>query len=52
MIVVDSEGNLFDERRKKNRRKNDEDVEIDRRVEESRKDEWVEELKKDINHED
>lgn len=52
MIVVDPKGNLFDERRKKNRRKYDEDVENDRRVEERRKDEWVEELKKDIKQED
>ena len=51
MIVVDPKGNLFDERRKKNRRKYDEDVETDRRVEERRKDEWVEELNKDIKQE-
>ena len=52
MIVVDPEGNLFNERRKKNRRKDDEDVENERRIEERRKDEWVEELKKDLKQED
>ena len=52
MIVVDPKGNLFNERRKKNRRKDDEEVENDRRVEDRRKDEWVEELKKDIKQED
>lgn len=52
MIVVDPEGNLFNERRKKERRKNTVQVEKDRRVEERRKDEWVEELKKDLKQED
>lgn len=52
MIVVDPEGNLFNERRKKERRKNNEKVAKDRRVDERRKDEWVEELKKDIKQED
>ena len=48
MIVVDPEGNLFDERRKTNRRKDDEKVENDRRVgEDRRKDEWVKELLED-----
>ena len=36
MIVVDPDGNLFEERRK----------------EERRKDKWVEELKKDLGQED
>lgn len=45
MIVVDPQGNLFDERRKKNRRKNDEFVSNDRREGEDRRtDEWVKEL--------
>jgi len=52
MIVVDPKGNLFNERRKTDRRKYDEDVETDKRVEERRKDEWVEDLKKDIKQED
>lgn len=52
MIVVDPDGNLFEERRKNDRRKNNEKVENDRRVEERRKDEWVEELKKDLGQED
>ena len=52
MIVVDPEGNLFNERRKKERRKNTVQVEKDRGVEERRKDEWVEELKKDLKQED
>lgn len=52
MIVVDPDGNLFEERRKNDRRKNNEKVENDRRVEERRKDEWVEELKKDLEQED
>ena len=52
MIVVDPKGNLFNERRKKNRRKAGEEVKNDRRVEDRRKDEWVEELKKDIKQED
>ena len=52
MIVVDPEGNRFNERRKKERRKNNEKVAKDRRVDERRKDEWVEELKKDIKQED
>ena len=38
MIVVDSEGNLFDERRKDSRRKKEDEVEIDRRVEDRRND--------------
>ena len=45
MIVVDPNGKLFDERRKKNRRKNDEFVSEDRReVKDRRTDEWVKEL--------
>ena len=52
MIVVDPDGNLFEERRKNDRRKNNEKVENDRRVEERRKDKWVEELKKDLGQED
>ena len=45
MIVVDPQGNLFDERRKKNRRKNDEFVSNDRREGKDRRtDEWVKEL--------
>ena len=52
MIVVDPKGNLFNERRKQDRRKNTEEVENDQRVEERRKDEWVEELKKDLEQED
>ncbi len=45
MIVVDPKGNLFDERRKTNRRKNDEQVETDRRQGKDRRtDEWVKEL--------
>lgn len=51
MIVVDPDGNLFEERRKSDRRKNNEEVENDRRVEERRKDEWVKELKKDLGQE-
>ena len=39
MIVVDPKGNLFDERRKKNRRKNNEPVKTERRIEDRRKDE-------------
>ena len=45
MIVVDPNGKLFDERRKKNRRKNDEFVSKDRReLKDRRTDEWVKEL--------
>ena len=36
MLVVDSEGNLFDERRKEVRRQKDTSVELERRVEERR----------------
>lgn len=45
MIVVDPEGNLFDERRKANRRKNDEVVDTERRQGQDRRtDEWVKDL--------
>lgn len=48
MIVVDPKGNLFDERRKNNRRKNKEDVENDRRDGKDRRtDEWAKELLND-----
>ena len=53
MIVVDPEGNLFDERRKTNRRKNDEDVETERRQGKDRRtDEWVKDLEIDETQED
>ena len=45
MIVVDPKGNLFDERRKANRRQNNEEVETDRRQGQDRRtDEWVKDL--------
>lgn len=50
MIVVDPEGNLFDERRKSerrktNRRKNDDNTQDDRRSGKDRRtDEWVKDL--------
>ena len=48
MIVVDPKGNLFDERRKNNRRKNKEEVENDRRDGKDRRtDEWAKELLND-----
>lgn len=53
MIVVDPEGNLFDERRKANRRKNEEFVTNDRREGTDRRtDEWVKDLLKEETQEE
>jgi len=50
MIVVDPKGNLFDERRKSDRRKSKKNVEDDRRKGKDRRtDEWVKELLMDDN---
>ena len=53
MLVVDPEGNLFDERRKVNRRKtirrkNDDNIQNDRRSGKDRRtDQWVKDLETD-----
>lgn len=53
MIVVDPQGNLFDERRKINRRQNNEEVDTDRRQGQDRRtDEWVKDLEIDETQED
>ena len=58
MIVVDPQGNLFDERRKAERRKtirrkNDDDVKDNRRSGKDRRtDEWVKDLLKDETQEE
>lgn len=58
MIVVDPKGNLFDERRKAERRKtirrkNDDDVKDNRRSGKDRRtDEWVKDLLKDETQEE
>ena len=58
MIVVDPQGNLFDERRKAerrktNRRQNDDDTKEDRRSGKDRRtDEWVKDLLKDEKQEE
>lgn len=58
MIVVDPQGNLFDERRKAerrktNRRQNDDDVKDNRRSGKDRRtDEWVKDLLKDETQEE
>lgn len=53
MIVVDPKGNLFDERRKSDRRKNKKTVKDDRRKGKDRRtDEWVKELLNDNSQEE
>ena len=53
MIVVDPQGNLFDERRKTNRRQNDDDAKDNRRSGKDRRtDEWVKDLLKDETQEE
>lgn len=58
MVVVDPEGNLFDERRKSqrrkiNRRKNEDNSQDDRRSGKDRRtDEWVKELLEDETQEE
>ena len=44
MIVVDPDGKLFDERRKKERRTFEQEIDSEKRVEDRRKDEWVKDL--------